>query len=463
MRLMPDDNELGISSSCFLVSHTGRRPLVEGRMSKNLTELSGSSGNSRFRKVRWILLMAGVVLLAFWAVIWTISLRKNHLVIEQYTRVPCFLYLSCDFDINYYATRTWLAGGAPYQDYRKRFGELEGGFSHKYDHPPLVLVLFSWCTLLPHNTAVILWFIVQTAVSFLAVFTCWRNRNKLDLFCVPLPLLLAAILFSYPVQFEMERGNWNMLVLLFLLMTVAALRGRSIWCDFLGGAFAGIAVWIKVYPALFLLGLLALRRWRAAGFFGIVVLLIGLSDIQGARDFAENIQESARFSTPDYEGGFISCSHTVSGSWLLLCRNAHLNWLGGLPGTAGWGLLVFPVVLWVSYWIWRIPNPSRLIYPYFLWLMASATYLPPIANDYSLLFLPLAALAVWDCRDKPIIHVLMTFMIIWWQPLGSPLSSKDLFYCKLVSLVSVALILVSRAGEQIKVGHEGELMSKNAA
>ncbi|HTU20453.1 MAG TPA: glycosyltransferase 87 family protein [Gemmataceae bacterium] len=425
-------------------------------MSTYVPEMYGSAGNARSQWVRRVLLIAGLVLLAFWAAIWTISLRKNYLVLGQYTRIPCFPYLSCDFDINYYATRTWIAGGDPYQSYRKGLGQFEGGFTHKYDHPPLVLALFTWCLPVSHQSAVILWFIVQTAVFSLAVVTCWRSRNNLDLFRVPLPLLLAAFLFSFPVLFELERGNWNMLVLLFLLLTVMALRGRSRWCDFLAGAFAGIATWIKIYPALLLLGLLALRRWRAAGSFAVVVLLIGLCDIQGALEFAENIKESARFSTPDYEGGFISCSHTVSGSWLLLCRNAHLNWLGHLPGAAGWGLLVFPVVLWVSYWVSRVPEPSRLIYPYFLWLMASATYLPPIANDYSLFFLPLAALAVWDCRDRAILHVLMVFLLIWWQPITPPLSNKDLYYCKLVSLVSVALLLVVRAWEQIKVGHQDE-------
>jgi hypothetical protein len=230
----------------------------------------------------------------------------------------------------------------------------------------------------------------------------------------------------------------------------------------LTGSFAGIAAWIKVYPALFLFGLLALRRWRAAGFFVAVVLLIGLADVRGTMAFAENIQESARRATPDIDGSFILWSHTVSGSWLLFCRNIHLNWLEHLPGTVGWALLVFPLVLWVSYWIAKVPDPSRLLYPYFLWLAASATYLPPIANDYSLFFLPLAALAVWDRRDKVFIHVLMAFMLIWWQPIWLPVSSKFLYYCKLVSLGSAALILVIRAWEQIKLGHLGEHTTSTA-
>jgi hypothetical protein len=171
----------------------------------------------------------------------------------------------------------------------------------------------------------------------------------------------------------MERGNWNILVLFFLLLAVGALRGRSLSSELLAGACAGIAAWIKVYPALFVIGFVALRRWRAVGFFGVVVLLIGLANFRGVLEFAENIKESARTSTPDYEGGFIAWSHTVSGSWSLFCRNIRLSLLEHLPGTAGWGLLVFPLVLWVSYCIARVPYPSRLIYPCFLWLIASAT------------------------------------------------------------------------------------------
>jgi len=415
-----------------------------------------ASRGPKGRRVRAVLLIAGLVLLAFWVAIWMISLRNNYLIIGKYTSIPCWPYLGCDFDINYYASHTWAAGGDPYQRLSKEI-------PFKYDHPPLALMLFSWCILIPHNhIAVILWLCVQTIVFSLAVFTCWRSRNELNLFNIPFPLLLAAILFSFPVLFEMERGNWNMLVLLFLLLSVGALRRRSLSRDFFAGSFAGIAAWIKIYPVLFLLGLLVLRRWRAAAFFVAVVLLIGLADVRGTLAFAENIRGSAGRQTPDLEGGFIIWSHTVSGSWLLLCNNLHLNWLRHLPGTIGWGLLVFPLVLWVSYWVAKAPSPSHLLYPYFFWLIAAASYLPPIANDYSLFFLPLAALTVWDHRDKVWVQVLMVFLLIWWQPIRPPVPSKFLYYCKLASLGSVALLLVIRTWEQIKAGSQSEHTNSTA-
>jgi hypothetical protein len=48
----------------------------------------------------------------------------------------------------------------------------------------------------------------------------------------------------------------------------------------------------------------------------------------------------------------------------------------------------------------------------------------------------------------------MAFMIVWWQPIWPPVSSKFLFYSKLAGLGSVALILVMRASEQIELGRQ---------
>src|SRR5579875_90119 len=317
----------------------------------------------------------GFVLLVLWAFVWVKSIKKDRLDTGKWTYIPPFPILGCDFDINYYATRTWIAGGDPYQGYfRKGIGQF-GYVSCKYDHPPLVLALFAWCPLMPRSIAFIVWFCIQTAIFAFAVFACFRSRKELALFTIPLPLLLSFILFSYPTLCEMERGNWNVLVLFFLLLTTWALRRYSLTHDLVAGVCVSLAAWIKVYPALILVGLLTLKRWRAAGIFGLTVLLIGLADIGKVWEFSENIKESAKF-TPDFFGGFIPWSHTVSGSWLLFCRDIHLKWLEHLSGPTGWGLLIFPLVLWVSRWIAKAPEPARLLYPYLLWLTASATYLP---------------------------------------------------------------------------------------
>ena len=73
-----------------------------------------------------------------------------------------------------------------------------------------------------------------------------------------------------------------------------------------------------------------------------------------------------------------------------------------------------------------VQRPSRAILPYFLWLTAAATFLPPVANDYSLVFLPLAIVAIWDRRDPTPVHMVMGLVLLWWQPWQLDVSARVL-------------------------------------
>ena len=170
-----------------------------------------------------------VVLLALWVGWWGMSWSKNRMVGGRHTSVPAWKWMGCDFDINYCATREWVSGSNPYQGYTKFFGIL------KYDHPPIVLRLFSWCSLLPRQPALLVWLIALAGIATLGAVKCWRNRRELGLAEIPLPLVLVAFLFSYPVLFEMERGNWNMLALLGITLSVAALKRGTAFADSVAG------------------------------------------------------------------------------------------------------------------------------------------------------------------------------------------------------------------------------------
>jgi hypothetical protein len=397
---------------------------------------------------RWTI--AGLALLTLWAAWWAVSIPANKLVVGERTWVPCWEWLGCDFDINYFGSRTWLAGGDPYQGYHKGTVELQ------YDHPPLVLALFSWSGLLPHQTAFLVWLSALALIATLGGVACWRHRAFLGVSKVPLPFVLAAVLLSYPVLFEMERGNWNLLVLLLVVAAAWALRSSSLGGDYLAGLCIGVAAWIKIYPGLLLLGLLALRRWRAATVCIAAGLAIALVSGPGVLAFAENIRDSASRGTPDQVGGFFASSHTLAGCWGLLCSHFGLSWPARAPGAVGWAVVVLPQVLWVSRRVRQacsgsgghFHNAPRLLYPYLLWLTAAATFLPAIANDYNLFFLLLAALAVWDRRDPVIVHVLMATVVLWWQPVALPARASFLWLCKLVGLATVAVSLARRACEQ---------------
>jgi hypothetical protein len=81
------------------------------------------------------------------------------------------------------------------------------------------------------------------------------------------------------------------------------------------------------------------------------------------------------------------------------------------------------------------------------WLVAVATFFPPIANDYNLVFLPLAALALYDPRDRTIVHILAAYLLLWLQPFHLTISGGILLACKVGGCWGVGLCLIARSRE----------------
>ena len=97
--------------------------------------------------------------------------------------------------------------------------------------------------------------------------------------------------------------------------------------------------------------------------------------------------------------------------------------------------------------MWRCSVRDQILYPYFTWLMAAATFFPPVSNDYNLFYLPLAALAVWDRRDAVVVHLLLALLLLWWQPLLLPIGAGLLMFFKLAGVAGVGLSLLARVRE----------------
>ena len=86
--------------------------------------------------------------------------------------------------------------------------------------------------------------------------------------------------------------------------------------------------------------------------------------------------------------------------------------------------------------------------PYLLWLAAAATFGLPVSYDYNLIFLPLAAFAVWDRRDGVGGAILLLATAAWAQPFifaEFPARIDVLFFLKLISLIAVGMCIVRRA------------------
>jgi hypothetical protein len=384
------------------------------------------------------LAFAGLAILLLWGAWWTASLYKKQFILHQWTWVPATNWLGLDFLNNYHAARHWLAGGNPYTE------QIDDPMNRPFIYSPVVLGLFSWCRFLSASQATVIWTLALAALAAVGAVACWRTRRRLGLWELPLPFLLAAVLGSFPVLFELERGNCDLLVLLLIVMTASALAKQTLPRDSFAGFCVALAVWIKIYPAMLVLGLLAARRYRAVVCVVLAYLAIGLADYPGT---VQHIH-AMRSYVADYDMRLHASAHPFGTWWKHFWENTPLAIVTKMPGILGASCVLAPLVLWVSCQFFQERSRGALLFPYLAWLTAVGTFLPPVSNDYNLFFLPLAALAVWDRRDRVIVHLLMALLLLWWQPIQLPIGATLVFTFKLAGLAAVGTSLVARVREQ---------------
>jgi hypothetical protein len=88
-----------------------------------------------------------------------------------------------------------------------------------------------------------------------------------------------------------------------------------------------------------------------------------------------------------------------------------------------------------------------LAFPYLLWVVAVGSFVPPMANSYNVVFLPMAALAVCSRRDSLPCRALLWGSVIWLAPFELPLEGRWQFLLKIGTLGAVGWSLVQRADE----------------
>jgi hypothetical protein len=386
---------------------------------------------------RGALTLLGVALLAGWAGLWAWGLAANRLPGGGRYWFEPFEHVGLDFEANYLAPRLWLAGGDPY------CGLHLGPHADPYAYPPLLLWLFAWAAPLGPRASWFVWLAASALIAAAGAWAAGRTRERLGLWRVPWPLLLAAVLCSTPVLFALERGNCDLLVVAFILAAVWALRRRTWWGDVLAGVLVALAAWSKLYPGLLLVAFVAYRNWRGLLAAAAAGLLIFLLDVPGVFAFKDNMIAVVHKHAPGEHGWYHVSVHSLTGWW-------DVTWAGRrwrVPGVWVAAAALGTMVGWVGWRMHRCGRPAELLLPFLLWLAAAATFVPAIANDYNLVFLPLAALAVWDKRDPVWVHVLMGLLLLWWQPLLLPIDARFLFVCKLLGLAAVGVSLTRRALE----------------
>jgi hypothetical protein len=296
----------------------------------------------------------GTLLLLGLALLWALSFQRNFFALDGKSQIPsCILGLGCDFDGNYVAVKDWLAGKNPYEGFTRIYG-----VRNTYMYPPVVLAVFSWVRFFTYDESHLIWWVLAVGIFSFATLLAVRTRRKLGLSDLPLPLALAFVLGSYPVLFELERGNCNCLVLFGIGLVVLLWKGNQkgrVLHKLSIGIILGVAAWIKLYPALLLLALFFLRAWLALGAMVVTAAAIALWDWPGVLAFKRNLP--VHFSvTPDTGGAFLPTNHGIAGNWRLISsRIPFLSLEKWVSPEMGWAL----IDCWPSSIVGELPNRSR--------------------------------------------------------------------------------------------------------
>jgi hypothetical protein len=403
------------------------------------------------------------LLLAGWAAWWGVNLSHSRLVHSGRFGFEEAGRLGGDFSHNDLAARKLVAGENPYRV------ELGGDWgTGRYSYPPVVLALFLWCPLFSPAVTTTAWVVFTGAALALVAVLAWRHRARLGLGRLPLLPCLVWLLFSLPVVFEMERGQYDVLVLLLAwLGWRLAARSETLKSELAAALCLAVVVWIKVYPAPLLLGLAAGRRYRLLLLtmaFGVALGVVpwrATRDFVGAAPATMQAQRATHFRSvrllaegrwgeltsdnPTWKHAFRGAQHSLSDYLPGLCQDLGLTRLARVPGLVQSALAAAPLLLWVCLLQYRRGDTDTLL-PVLLWLVVLGTFLMPMSWDYNLCLLPVLAIMLYDPRApwwQQAGLVALTLYLVPWRVEVRALAHL-LFVLKILGLLAVTGLLARR-------------------
>jgi Glycosyltransferase family 87 len=233
----------------------------------------------------------------------------------------------------------------------------------------------------------------------------WINRTRsLSAFSM---LILVTGLGSYGLQFEMERGQWNLIAFTFCLAAIYLFHNQPKY-RWLAYFLFCVSVQLKLYPAIFVFALIEdwsewknnIKRIVSLGLVNILALFIlGINPILNSlrilasikathvgRPFNVSIASFISFIfTPDNYSHKVLRNPWVS--WVL--RSPLVSWVGANNWAPQLFLLVifvicFLIIVWQAY-----KRGSKGFNPYiFMAGSIGALIIPSISFDYKLSFFP---------------------------------------------------------------------------
>ncbi|MFD2764433.1 glycosyltransferase 87 family protein [Micromonospora eburnea] len=288
------------------------------------------------------------------------------------------------FDLKIYMrAMDWWAAGNPLYDYVQP-DRVQGALYFTY--PPFAALLLRPFALLPLGATVTI-FTVLTVVG-VVVTTRWlvtpmTRRHQLPrLFALAVAVLL--VFAAESTRETITFGQINMLLVVLVLADLLfAVPGERGW----GGVGVGLATALKLFPGIFIIYLLATRRWRAALVASATaalatLLAAALAPRDSWRFWTQELWATDRVGRTDYTGNqslfgllsrFTAPEKPSQLPWLLLVgvvvgyglwRAARVaragDALAGLTLTGLVGGLVSPIT-WTHHLYWFIPAAVVLV------------------------------------------------------------------------------------------------------
>lgn len=261
-------------------------------------------------------------------------------------------------------------------------------------YPSFTLLFFTPFTFLDLETGYkIITLIIIVCYVLITLFLPKEiNKSKeISAFAI---LILVTGIFSYGLQFELERGQWNVIAIAFCLTAIYVFYSypRYRWFAYL---MFSISVQLKLFPAIFVFGLVEdwsdwknnIKRVAGLGILNILALFIlGLNPILNTIKSMVEIKSS-------YSGRPFNLSITSFSFFLLssdiLPRKRIVVWLLA----NNWVLQLFFIVFFGFCFLIIIRQASmkklKGFNPYiFLACSIGACIFPPISFDYKLSMLP---------------------------------------------------------------------------
>lgn len=168
-----------------------------------------------------------------------------------------------DFNVFYGGLKAYLDGGNPYVD-------VEGSVM-KFLYPPFALFFFLPLLLFERPVASMVWVGFSIVLLLVSMVFLFRIAKK-KLWSPEFFILAGLVNLMFTVKFNLGMGQFNNVNLFLVVLFLFFLDKKK---DLSAGVSLGLSLLLKVLPILFLVYLLALKRWKALA-YTVSVVIIGL-------------------------------------------------------------------------------------------------------------------------------------------------------------------------------------------